>query len=338
MGGFQAVASGLGEAGEQTGQGINNAINEALKVRQQTHLEDVDKAHITLAQQAQQQAYIVAQQQHELMRAQILQAGWKDMGATVGSDGKYARNFYNEQSKEQRSIPMNGTPPDSMENMLNHYKTLSGLKDENDNPLFTPMQAKQVAFKMPQLYREGPVGMLEGFTDYAKEKGDAGIKAIKVPGFGTVDITTPQGQAHFGQTMMDTIYQRSLMAAMYRTQNVDHTGWTANDKREFDAVANQNKIMEQMFLKIAETRMNSIAGMDPEAQKAMQKELMDNVLPLYKQTQEKEDEINARHNKTANLPMQGVKWSRSGWQAANPGKNVEEAAAEAKKRGATVVP
>lgn len=306
MGGFQAVAGALGETGENAATGINNALNEALKVRAQLHGENVDQAHITLQQQAQQQAYTIAQQQHELTRQQILQSGWRDMGATMGPNG-YVRNFYNDQTKENRAIPISGTPPDSMENMLNHFKTLSGMTDQDGHPVLTAMQAKQIAFKMPQLYREGPVGMLEGFTDYAREMNEKGISAVKVPGFGKIDITTPEGQAQFSQTMMDTVYQRSLMAAMWKTQHpTDMSGWSANEQREFKAVEDKNKAMEQILLKVAEARMNSIAGMDPTAQQAMQKELMDSVLPLYNETQAKEAEINARHGRVAPTSAAGV--------------------------------
>lgn len=298
MGGFQAVTAGLGEAGEQTGQGINQAITEALKVRAQTHLEDVDKAHITLAQQAQQQAYTIAQQQHELTRQQMIANGWKDIGITSSPDGKYTRTFYNDQTKETRAIPMQGVPPDSMEGMLNHYKTLGGIKDENGQPMFTPMQLKQIAFKMPNLYKEGPAGMLEAFTDIAKQRFGEGQKATLVPGFGKIDITTPEGQAHFGQVMMDTIYQRSLMAAMWRSQHpADQSGWSSNERNEYNGILNKNKMMESLYLKMAEASMNSIQGMNPEFAAQTQKTLIDSVKPLYDEIQSKEEEINARHNR-----------------------------------------
>lgn len=308
MGGFQAVMSGLGETGEQAGQGINNAINEALRVRQQTHQEDIDAAHIDLAAKAQQQQYLIFQQQHELAKQQLEASGWKDMGVTVGPDGRYVRNFYNEQTQQKRAVGVQGVPPDSSEGMLNHFKTLSSLKDQDNNPLFTPLQAKQIAFKMPQLYREGPVGMLDGFTDYAKEKNDSGISAIQVPGFGKIDITSPEGQAKFGQTMLDTIYQRSLMAAMYKSQHPgDASGWTANEKREYDAVNNKNKALEQLYLKFAESQMAQPSAMNPETQEEIKKSLMSSVLPLYSENQSKEEEINARHNRTAptSVPGQG---------------------------------
>lgn len=341
MGGFQAVAAGLGEAGEQTGQGINQAITEALKVRAQTHLEDVDKAHITLAQQAQQQAYQIAQQQHELTRQQIISNGWKDMGSTVGPDGKYVRNFYNDQTKENRAIPMSGTPPDSPQNLVNYYKTLRGMTDGKGTPLFTDMQSKQVAFKMPQLYREGPVGMVEGFRDHATELLEQGIKQVKIPGIGKIDISTPQGAANYAQAMMDVIYQRGMMSAYLRsqTQGRDMTGFTPGEQRDYKSAEAGLDSYSSILQKTVGAALAS--ELNPQKRDEMMKTMLTQTEAIEGAKVDKYNEIVARRHPERidkDKPLTGKLFIQSQWAANNPGKDANAAAAEARKQGAIVLP
>lgn len=308
MGNFQAVASGLGGAGEDIGVGLNNALNESLRVRQQdlaekaqSHGEQMDAAHLKLAEAGQLQSYNIAQQAHELTRQQIIQSGWKDMGATVGPDGKYNRTFYNEQLPEgqnKKVVPLAGVPPDSPQGLLQYYKTVSGMQDGNNKPLFTDLQAKQIAFKMPQLYREGPAGIVDSFMDNAKEAAGNGVKAIKIPGLGSYDITTPKGIADFGQAALSTIHPGGL----YRATNPaafgkgpDTTGWTANDKREFDSFANPIKAIQAAMGRMADAQ---IAGnFDPREQDKIRQQYLETVTNQEKQIQDKQDEISARHGR-----------------------------------------
>jgi hypothetical protein len=293
--------------GEDIGVGLNNALNEALKVRQQnlaerseSHGEDVDKAHIALAQAGQQQAYNIAQQAHELTRQQIIQSGWKDMGSSVNPDGSYNRTFYNEQLPEgqnKKVVPVSGVPPDSPQGLLQYYKTVAGMKGGDDKPLFTDLQAKQIAFKMPQLYREGPAGIVDSFRDSARDQADNGVKAIKIPGLGSYDITTDKGRADYAQAVLSTIHPGGL----YRATNpaafgkgADMTGWTAGEKREFDAIANPIRAMQTAMGRMADAQIANT--FDPAQQDAIRKQYIESVVNQEKQIQEKQAEISNRHH------------------------------------------
>lgn len=307
MGGFQAVASGLGGAGEDIGVGLNNALNESLRVRQQdlaekaqAHGEQVDAAHIKLAEAAQAQSYNIAQQSHELTRQQIIQSGWKDMGATIGPDGKYSRSFYNEQLPEgqnRKVVPLAGVPPDSPQGLLQHYQVIKGMKDENDKPMFNDLQAKQIAFKMPNLYREGPAGIVDSFMDMAREEAKNGVKAIKIPGLGSFPINTDKGIADYGQAVLSTIHPGGLYRALNPSAyggGKDMTGFTAGEKREFDSFANPIKAMQAAMGRVTDAQ---IAGtFDPAAQDILRKQYLEGVTSQEKQIQEKYDEIANRHH------------------------------------------
>lgn len=300
MGGFQAVASGLGQTGEDLGQGMQGALNEALKVRAQSHEEEMDKAKLTLAQAAQTQSYQIAQQEHELTRQHIIQNGWTDMGATVNKDGSFSRSFYNKslpEGQNTRVVPLSGIPPDSPQGLVQHYNVLRGMTDEKGNRLFDDMQAKQVAFRMPSLYKEGPAGILDSFRDSAAEQFEKGVKAIKIPGLGKYPIDTPKGQADYAQAVLSTIHPGGLYRAMNPSsfgKQADMTGWTAGEQREYNSLKDQVNKMEQLSTQMAVARMQ--ATLDPNEQAKIQSDLLTTISPMYKQLEEKQNEISNRHH------------------------------------------
>lgn len=346
MGAFQAVASGLGQAGEQAGQGINDALTQALKVRAQNHLEEMDAAHLKLADSAQNfqqsfqtssqhQAYTLAQQQHELAREQLIQSGWKDLGSQLDpSSGKYFRTMYNDNTKQTSKVPLDGVPPDSPAGQISYMKTLQGMTDgDSGKPLFTPMQAKQIAFKMPNLYREGPAGIVQSFIDDAQDQAGNGVKNINVPGVGKFDITSPQGRANYAQATLATIHPGGLYRALNPTSPTgkagDQTGWTANETREYKATADQAGRTEAALTKLMEVQLNNT--LDPQAQQAISSRFMDQIQNVWKNADAKQTEINARHQLNPNnvqvINAQGV-----------PGTIPRANLAEALKRGYTVPP
>jgi hypothetical protein len=299
MGGFQAVASGLGGAGEDMGVGLNNALNEALKVRAQLHGEDVDASRLALEKAGQQQQYNLAQQVHELTRQQIIQSGWKDMGATVNPNGTYSRTFYNEQLPEgqnKKVVPLSGVPPDSAAGLFQHYQMIRDQKDENGKPLFTDLQAKQVAYKMPNLYREGPAGIVDSFMDSAKDQAANGVKKIRIPGLGSFDITTPGGIANYAQAVLSTIHPGGLYRALSPAGQgaKDMTGWTAGEKREFDALAGPLRASETAMGRMADVQMANT--LDPAQQDIVRKQYLESVTNAEKQIEEKAAEISNRHH------------------------------------------
>jgi len=290
MGGFQGVAAGLASTGEGIGTGVENALNEALKIRAQTFGEQMQSGELALRQAQLKQTYDIAQQQHELGRQQLIQSGWRDLGPTV-EGGQYYRTFYNEATKQTSRLPIEGTPPDSPAALLNYYRTVRGMTDDNGKPVFTDLQAKQVAFKMPQLYREGPVGMMEGFRDYAKDS------------LGYDDVKSQK----FAQQQLDLIYGRGAyirsMFGNYPGQGANMTGWTANEQREYKAYQDEEGRQERMLTAIAERQIaalsSSMLAMDPEAlQKKIQEieqGLMTQLEPFHTATINKQNEISQRH-------------------------------------------
>jgi len=296
--GLQGVLSGIGEGGEQAGQGLNAALNEALKVRAQQHQENVDTAHINLAQAAQQQAYTLAQQQHELMRQSMLQNGWTHTGTVKGVDGNYYQQFDNPRmpvGSQTTRIPYNGTPPDSLEAMLNNYKQ---LKEQG----FEDTRAQQLAFKAVNLYRTDPAGLLQEYSKYAKELNEEkGVTKVPVFGFGNIDISTEAGQAKYAQAMNDSgrgyaTLLRSLMG--YGPKQNDMTGWTANEQREYKAVEAQQKLEEETLMKFYTLQMGLPTAMDPNVQNQIRQSMLEASSKSSKALQDKQDEINGRHNKT----------------------------------------
>lgn len=322
MGGFQAVTAGLGQAGEDMGKGLNDALNQALKVQFQNHTIAMGEGDLALRQAAQRQTYDIAQQAHDLTRSQIIAFGWKDLGTTLDpTSGQYTRTFYNEQTKETSRLPVQGTPPDSPAGLMSYYKSLSGMQDEGGKPMFTPLQAKQIAFKMPQLYREGPAGMMEGFRDYAMQNLGMDEKAAQ----------------KFAQTNFDIVYGRGgyFHYGAGGAKSQDMSGWTANEQREYKSMEAQVIGTERMLTKLAETRIAS--SLDPTEQADIQKELIESLGPLYKQLSDKQSEISGRHGR-GNPPSPGAKWSKGAWAAANPGKDANAAEVQARQAGASIVP
>lgn len=317
MGGFQAVAAGLGQAGEEAGKGINDALTQALKVRAQQHLEDMDAAHLNLAQKAQtfQQAYETNaqhqaasqfQQSHELAREALIKGGWKDLGSQIDpANGRYFRTMYNDQTQQTTKVYLDGVPPDSPTGMINYYKTLRGMTGDNGKPLFDDTQSKMIAFKMPNVYREGPAGMVQSFIDTAEDQfKNNGTKSIKIPGVGTFDISTPQGRVNYAQGALATIHPGGLYRALNPNsatgKPIDQTGWTGNEMREYNAEANKAKVTENTILKLAEAQMNGILDPTGKQQEALTKNVMDQVTAAYARADQKAEEISARHQSNPN--------------------------------------
>jgi hypothetical protein len=298
MGAFQAVASGLGEAGEQLGQGANAALNDALKVRSQMMEEQYRSGELDLRRQQLQQQGQIANQQQDLMRNYYIQQGWRDMGVSMDpGTGNYSRSFYNETTKESTTVPVSGVPPDSPQGLMAYYKNIRGMQDDKGNPLFSDLQAKQIAFKMPQLYREGPVGMMQGFRDYAAELADQGMTNIKSSTGKQLDISTPEGQQAFAQDQIDLVYGRTGffhygMGGVAGGRPVDMTGFTAGEKREADATLAPLKQQEHAITGLMNAAMANTYTPDQRA--AVQAQFMPALMEIYNKEQEVLNSIKAR--------------------------------------------
>lgn len=343
MGGFQAFSEGVGATGEQLAGGMQNALNEALKVRAQLHGEQMDAAHLALAQAGQQQAYNLAQQQHELTRQQIIQQGWRDLGPTV-ENGQYSRTFYNDNTKQYSRVPIQGNPPDSPGAAMNYYAMLKSIVDDKNHPAFTDDQAKRIAFRMPNLYREGPVGMMEGFRDLGRDLASSGTTKIK-GGLGQdIDLSTPEGIQAFAQDQQDLVYGRGgYFRSLWGSSAAgrDMTGFTTGEAREYKAAEDGLNSYAQMLEKAAGLQMQSILGLDPSKVKDINDNLIQQFIMLQGMKDDKYNEILGRRNPQAidkSKPLMGKLLSKSQWAKGNPGKDVDAAMKQFTQQGALIVP
>lgn len=315
MGGFQATAAGLGGAGEEAGQGVNQALNEALKVRQQNFVESNAAQEIAFRYAQLKQQGSLEGQRNELLHQQIVGTGWKDQGLTYDPNTKqYTRTYYNDQTNETRKLPMSGTPPDSPQAHLDTYHMLVEQG-------FDPTKAQEIAFKMGNLYRTDPVGIAQEWQDRAKELSDSGVKSVPIIGYGNVDISTPQGQARYAQIMADS--NTRGISAMYRAiygngsqagaGAHDLTGFTPGEAREFKAF--ETAIQQRMA---ARDRFGAAAlnNTMPNDMDKRLKELMDE---SDKDTKAIEDKYTEIYNRRA--------WSLSQFMSAHPNATATEIAA-----------
>lgn len=301
MGGFQAVASGLGEAGEQEGQGLNQALNQALKVQLQNHNISMDQSNLALRQLQAKQSYDVAQQSHDLTRQQMLENGWTHTGTVKGADGQYYQQFDNPRmppGQQTRTIPYSGggVPPDSFEAHLAQRQQLINQGVDKD-------KAAEIAFKVAGLYRTDPAGLVKEYQQLAKDMNeDNDISTVPVFGFGKIDISTPEGQAKYAQAMIDS---GRGMAPLLRGmmglggKPTDMTGWTANEQREYKALESEVNRKTQNVEKMMGIygQATFMPGSSLNDLKDVTKQMDDLQTPLFKQLEDKAEEINARHGR-----------------------------------------
>lgn len=298
MGGFQAVASGLGEAGEQGGQGVNQALNEALKVRQQNFIETNAANEIALRYKQLQQQGTLEGQRNDLLRQQIIQFGWKDLGLTLDpKTNTYNRTFYNEglpEGQNKRTIPMQGEPPDSLENQLARYQTLINQNKDDGSPMFSAAQAKQIVFKMTKDY-QGGADQMRGFIDLAKDEygleGDAAIK---------------KAEQLYGETVGRGGYFR-YAAGLGNPK--DLTGLTPGEMREYNASIAPLKAQYQGLMGLMRVEMNNALG--PDQQEAVRQRYMQPLMDLQTQEQAILAQLRNKRNPNAVTPITPSKPSAS---------------------------
>jgi hypothetical protein len=314
MGAFQGVAAGLGSAGEDIGKGANDALTQALRVQAQEHAISHDDATLALAQAGQTQQYNLAQQNHEFQRQNMLNQGWTHAGTTY-DNGQYYQVYNNPRTGESSRIPYQGTPPDSPEGTLRAFHTLSSAVDDNGNRLFTDRQVKEKVLGLHDLYRTDPAGVVSGFREEANDLFEnQGIPKVRVPGFGQVDISTPKGQADYGQMMSDSYWGKGsfLRAAMGfgPGKQVDTTGWTKQEMNEYNGLAQQTDKLEQLYTELAKANMATVMDPTGKQQRDVQADLMSTMQPMWAQLEAKRDEINGRHGRinpnATNKPGQGA--------------------------------
>jgi hypothetical protein len=275
MGAFQAVASGLGETGEQVGQGLNQALNEALKVRSQLHGEQMDTAHLSLAQAALAQQGHLAELSHDLTRLQIMQNNQEDLGVTLDpKTGQYARNFRDKTTNQIRQLPLapGSVPPDSPQGQMAYYQTLISQKRDDGTPMFSDTQAKQIAFKMPQAYRTDPAGVMTGFQELVRSDpyNLTGQEAIK------------KAEQLYAEYVGRGGYFRWANGGLGNSK--DLTGFTAGEKRQYDAEVSPLKLQEQMLQSVMRSEMGT--AITPQQSEAISQKYLPALMQLYSQEQE----------------------------------------------------
>ena len=347
----QAIESGIGEAGEQAGQGINQAIIEAQRIKQQQDtqantLTQLDQAQqrINLEKLGQQQTYGLAKSQQDLYRENIMRQGWNHAGTVKDGNGQYYQVYDNPNmppGQQTTRIPYNGIPPDSMEAQIANFHD---LQDQG----FEPEKAMQIAFKQAGLYRNSPAEQLGEWQKAAQSLfEDKGVKSVPVFGYGNIDISTPEGQAKYAQAMADSgsrgaaAYIRATMGngAGVGKSNVNMTGWTPNEQREFKSLEAEVLKQESAFSNIYDRALSNSFDPVADAEK-IAKLYQEKVGPYQAQLEAKRAEIDARHGRGGNVnpPSPGQTWSKTAWAAANPGKDANLAEKQARAQHAIIVP
>lgn len=261
MGAFQAIASGIGQMGQDIGTGEALAKEDFQKSALLKHTMEQDRAKQALAELTQKQNYGIAQQQNELFKQQMIQSGWQHAGTVKNASGQYETRFYNPRNGEIKVMPHGGgVPPDSFEAKFSNYKALieqvADMKKKGVDVDIDNMEAFRAAFGMGGQPRD-PVAQLSAYAEWAKTLNGRGMKTVNVPGIGNVDITTPAGQANYAQQMM--VSGPRLMYQMANQANRDLTGFTAGERRELATV----QAMIAPNLKAAEDEMTKrLAGIE----------------------------------------------------------------------------
>jgi len=289
MGNFQAVAAGLGGTGEDLGTGSNQALNEALKVQLQQHQIGMDQAHLALAQAALTQQGTLAQQSHDLTRMQIMQNNQEDLGVTLDpKTGRYFRNFRDKTTNEIRQLPLaeNAVPPDSPTGQMAYFQTLINQRKDPDDPsserLFSDTQAKQIAFKMPQAYRTDPAGVMTGFQELVREEpyNLTGTAAIK------------KAEQLYAEYVGRGGYFRWANGGLGNSK--DLTGFTAGEKRQYDAEVGPLKLQEQMLQGVMRSEMGT--AITPQQSQDIAAKYMPALMQLYSQEQSIIQNIKGKRN------------------------------------------
>jgi len=294
MGAFQAIASGLGETGEQAGQGINQALNEALKVRQQNFVEQNAAREMEFRYNQLQQQGSLEGQRNDIYRQQILQSGWKDLGLTIDpKTNLYSRTFYNDQLPEgqnKRVVPITGTPPDSLEAQMARYQTLINEKKDDGSPMFTSTQAKQIVFKMTKDY-QGGADQMRGFLDLAHDEyGLEGQAAIK------------KAEQLYGETVGRGGYFRYASGL---GNPKDLTGLTPGEMRDYNAQVGPLKAQYNGLLGLMKAEMAN--ALTPEQQQAISQRYMPNIMDIQSQEQAILAQIRQRRNPNSITPVSPTK-------------------------------
>lgn len=273
MSAFQGALAGIGSTGEQMATGEQAAQEFALKsalakstIAAQTARSGVEQGQLELAKSGQQQAYTLAQQQHELYRQSLIDQGWKDNGVTiVGQDSatgmsKYQRNFVNMRDGSTRAIPVQGVPPDSQEGVMNFYRTLTGLKDDKGNPQFNNIEAAQIAFRTPQLYRQGPAEQYKGFQQIGQDQFPDDPKKAAAFGKNLWDeFVGKAGYFHYGPG-----------ASSLTGGGRDMTGMTAGEQRLYKSTVGPIE-MQEKFIMMSASKESSMAVNAEQQQAVWQK-------------------------------------------------------------------
>lgn len=348
MGGFQAVAAGLGSGVEDAAQGINAGYNTALKTADIQHGWQQDLVRNKLAQQIADQNALNAQQSHDLMRQQLIQEGWRDAGVARNPAGKYVRTLINPNlpaGQNQRTFEEPGVPPDSPEAMLGNYRNLVGMQGNDGKPVFTDMQAKEIAFRSTNLYRTDPAGIVKGFRDDAADLASKGTTNVQIPGMGKYDISSAAGQAKYGQAMADLywghggIFRAMNPMAYLRSSGklADTTGFTAGEKREFDASA-KPLLSQIQYLEMA-MRAESANTFDPASSQAVTAKYLPQIMQLESQLEQVKTGIASRRSGGGPNATAGKSFSISAYAKVNPDPVAQaKALAAAKAAGAPVIP
>lgn len=354
MGGFQAVAAGLSSGIEDAAQGTNAAFNTALKTADIQHGWQQEAVRNKLQQQIADQNYTLGQQSHDLMRQQLMQQGWHDLGVSKDANGAYQRTLYNPVSGQSRVVPSPGLPPDSPEAKLKLYShLLNDVKGPDNKPQLTSSQAWELSTGFQRGYQGDPAGQTASYAQLAKQMFENGVTNTTIPGMGKFNLSTPEGQYKYAQAMEATTRPG---AGLYRVMNpgawaqsspsragklVDTSGMTAGEKREYDASVKPYSLQMQYLDMAMKAEMSQV--INPADAGPIMQRYQGQVMPLLQQMQQARDGImGKRAGATPGAAgAAGKTFSTSAFLAKHPNATAQEQAAAlnaATAAGATVKP
>ena len=326
MGAWQAALSGIAGAGKDVATGRIASRDELLKAQDTYNKWQMDIGNLAarnkesdIQAKGQERQFELGKEQnrltgisHEYYRQQLIQNGYKDLGAQEVLDaagnktGKWERRFQNLNPSllkpgEQATvtIPLSGPPPDTMEGSMEFYKKLTGMKGADGQPIFDSQDAATIAFKAPQLYRQGPAEMYKSFY---------GLKQWMDQQTG--NKFTPAGGMKFAKDLVDLYLGRGA----YFHYGPGGTGQpgeglTANEKREFDARTITQKIQLQSLQQQANAVQKSIADgttLDVASAQSNLTRLTEQIGPIVQAMQRIADEILARRQKGGPASLGGT--------------------------------
>lgn len=164
MGAFQAVAAGLGGAGEDLSKGVEANVNQNHQFLMDYLSRQNSNRQLDLQQQQQANTQKYQKSMIDLQHESMEDAGYQNVGASKDKDGNWVRTFVNPRTKQTHDFKLSGPPPDSFEFQNSLYQQL-----KTEHPEWSDDLATSLAFKAPYANRADPASYWTGLYNQASQ-------------------------------------------------------------------------------------------------------------------------------------------------------------------------